>query len=184
MYPHDKAKAEALLDEAGFKKGPDGTRFTLRLSFDPGRGEYTSWALAIQRFWQAAGIKVTLEGAERPVVLKKVYADYDFDATLQNYSTSGDPALGISRAYHSSYIKQGTNFNNASGYSNPQVDELFDKGRDAPDQAARAKHYFQVQEILARDQPTLVQMGAAAENLRGMWQAAAYQWWNRAWLRK
>ncbi|MCX7160344.1 MAG: ABC transporter substrate-binding protein, partial [Proteobacteria bacterium] len=97
MYPHDKAKAEALLDEAGFKKGPDGTRFTLRLSFDPGRGEYTSWAQAIQRFWQAAGVKVTLEGAERPVVLKKVYADYDFDATLQNYSTSGDPALGISR---------------------------------------------------------------------------------------
>ena len=132
---------------------------------------------------------MTLEGAERPVVLKKVYADYDFDATLQNYSTSGDPALGISRAYHSASIKKGTNFNNASGYSNPQVDELFDKGRDAPDQASRAKHYFQVQEILARDQPTLVvhqqaQMGAAAENLRGMWQAAAYQWWNRAWLRK
>ena len=159
------------------------------MSFDPGRGEYTSWAQAIQRFWQAAGIKVVLEGAERPVVLKKVYGDYDFDATLQNYSTLGDPALGIARTFHSSYIKQGTNFNNASGYSNPQVDELLDKGRDAPDQAGRAKFYFQAQEIIARDVPTLTvhqqaQMGAAADNLRGMWQAAAYQWWNRAWLRK
>jgi hypothetical protein len=27
-------------------------------------------------------------------------------------------------------------------------------------------------------------MGAASENLGGMWQAAAYQWWNRAWLKK
>ena len=189
LYPYDRAKAETLLDEAGFKKGADGTRFTLRLSFDPGRGEYTSWAQAIQRFWQAAGIKVSLEGAERPVVLKKVYADYDFDATLQNYSTSGDPALGIVRTFHTASIKQGTNFNNASGYSNPQVDELLDKGRDAADQAGRAKFYFQAQEILARDLPTLTvhqqaQMGAASENLGGMWQAAAYQWWNRAWLKK
>jgi peptide/nickel transport system substrate-binding protein len=189
MYPHDKARADALLDEAGFKRGADGNRFTIRLSFDPGRGEYTSFAQAIQRYWQAVGIKVALEGAERPVVLKKVYADYDFDATLQNYSTSGDPALGIARTFHSAYIKQGTSFNNASGYSNPQVDELFDKGRDAPDQTGRAKYYFQAQEILARDLPTLTvhqqaQMGAASENLRGMWQAAAYQWWNRAWLKK
>jgi peptide/nickel transport system substrate-binding protein len=189
LYPHDRAKAEALLDEAGFKKGADGTRFTLRLSFDPGRGEYTSWAQATQRFWQAVGVKVVLEGAERPVVLKKVYADYDFDATMQNYSTSGDPALGIVRTFQTASIKQGTNFNNASGYSNPQVDELLDKGRDAADQAGRAKFYFQAQEILARDLPTLTvhqqaQMGAASENLGGMWQAAAYQWWNRAWLKK
>lgn len=189
MYPYDRARAEALLDEAGFKRGADGTRFALRLSFDPCRGEYTSWAQAAQRSWQAAGIKVILEGAERPVVLKKVNADYNFDATMQNYSTSGDPALGISRAYHSSSIKQGTNFNNASGYSNPQVDELFDKGRDAADQAGRAKFTFQVQELLARDLPTLVvhqqaQLGAASERLGDMWQAAPYQWRHRAWMKK
>ena len=80
---------------------------------------------------QAAGIKTVLEGAERPVVLKRVYADYDFDATLQNYSTSGDPALGIARAYTSEAIHQGQTFNNASGYSNREVDALFDQGRDA-----------------------------------------------------
>ena len=134
------------------------------------RGKYGTsgeWAQAIQRFWQEAGVKVSLEGAERPVVLKKVYADYDFDATLQNYSTSGDPALGIVRTFQTASIKQGTNFNNASGYSNPQVDELLDKGRDAADQAGRAKFYFQAQEIIARDLPTLTvhqqaQMGAAS----------------------
>ena len=97
-----------------FKPGPDGTRFTLRLSFDTGRPEYTSLAQALQRYWQAAGIKTVLEGAERPVVLKRVYSDYDFDATLQNYSTSGDPALGISRTYHTEAIKQGQSFNNAT----------------------------------------------------------------------
>ena len=94
MYAFDPARAAALLDEAGVKPGADGTRFTLRLSFDTGRPEYTSWSQAIQKYWQAIGVKVVLEGAERPVVLKRVYSDYDFDATLQNYTTSGDPALG------------------------------------------------------------------------------------------
>ena len=189
MYAYDPARAAALLDQAGMPRGPDGTRFTLRLSFDTGRAEYTSWAQAIQSYWQAVGIKVVLEGAERPVVLKRVYTDYDFDATLQNYSTSGDPALGIWRAYATSAIKQGQAFNNATGYSNPKVDALFDNGRDASGQAQRAKYYYQVQEILARDLPILtihqnVQVGASSARLHGVWQAGFYQWWHRAWLQK
>jgi peptide/nickel transport system substrate-binding protein len=94
LYAYDATKAAALLDATGLKPGADGVRFTLRLSFDTGRPEYTSLAQALQRYWQAVGIRVVLEGAERPVILKRVYSDYDFDATLQNYSTSGDPALG------------------------------------------------------------------------------------------
>jgi peptide/nickel transport system substrate-binding protein len=189
LYPYSAQAAMKLLDEAGLKPGADGTRFTIRLSFDTARGEYTSWAQALQRFWQAAGIKVVLEGAERPVVLKRVYSDYDFDATLQNYSTAGDPALGVARAYHSESIKQGTTFNNATGYSNPEVDKLFDEGRDAPNQAARAVAYHKVQEILARDLPVLLvhqqaQIGAASTRLNDMWGAAVYQWWNKVWVRK
>ena len=189
LYPYSAERAKQLLDEAGVKPGPDGTRFTLRLSFDTARGEYTSWAQALQRFWQAAGIKVVLEGAERPVVLKRVYSDYDFDATLQNYSTAGDPAIGVARAYHSASIKQGTTFNNASGYSNPEVDALFDKGRDAATQEGRKEAYWKVQEILARDVPTLLvhqqaQVGAASTRLQDMWQASVYQWWHRVWVKK
>lgn len=189
MYPYSAQRAMQLLDEAGFKPGPDGTRFTIRLSFDTGRGEYTSQAQAVQRFWQAAGIKVVLEGAERPVVLKRVYTDYDFDATMQNYSTAGDPALGIARAYHSESIKQGTTFNNPTGYSNPEVDALFNQGRDGANQAARQAAYYKVQEILARDLPILLvhqqaQIGAASVRLRDIWQAASYQWWHRVWVAK
>ena len=187
LYPYDAAKAAALLDAAGLKPGTDGVRFTLRLSFDTGRPEYTSLAQALQRYWQAAGIRVVLEGAERPVVLKRVYSDYDFDATLQNYSTSGDPALGISRAYHSEAIKQGQTFNNASGYSNHEVDALFDKGRDAPTEEERRLHYFKVQELLARDLPVLTihqqaQIGVSSVQLRNQWKAANYQWWHQIWL--
>ena len=187
LYAYDAKRAAALLDEAGFKPGPDGTRITLRLSFDTGRPEYTSLAQALQRYWQAAGIKTVLEGAERPVVLKRVYSDYDFDATLQNYSTSGDPALGISRTYHTEAIKQGQSFNNATGYSNPEVDALFDRGRDASTEEERKAHYFKVQEVLARDLPVLTihqqaQIGVSGVQLHNQWKAANYQWWHQVWL--
>jgi peptide/nickel transport system substrate-binding protein len=144
---------------------------------DTGRPEYTSLAQALQRYWQPAGIKTVLEGAERPVVLKRVYTDHDFDATLQNYS---EPARGISRAYHSQAIKQGQSFNNATGYANPEVDALFDKGRDASTEEERGSYYFKVQEILARNLPTLTihqqaQICASSVQLRNQWKAANYQ---------
>src|SRR5262249_53842 len=108
MYPFDPAKAKALLDQAGLKPGPDPTLFTINLLFDSTRPDFLQATQAIQRFWGDVGVKVNLVGAERAVTLKRVYGDYDFGVTLQTYSTSGDPALGIARAFVTESIKQGT----------------------------------------------------------------------------
>jgi peptide/nickel transport system substrate-binding protein len=188
MYPYDPKKAAQMLDEAGAKPGPDGNRFTVRLLFETAKPEWLPAAQAMQRFWQAVGVKVVLEGAERPVILKRVYSDYDFEATLQTYTTLGDPALGIARTYTTDSIKQGTTFNNASQYSNPEVDALFDQGRDAPDQAGRQKAYDKVQEILARDMPVLnlhqqPQYAVGTSKLQNLWQAANQQWWGSIWMK-
>lgn len=187
MYPYDPARAMALLDAAGVRTGADGNRFTLDLVFDTGRPEQVQSAQAIQRFWQAVGVRVRLEGAERAVVLKRVFTDYDFGGTLQTYTTSGDPALGISRLYTTESIRPGQNFNNASRYSNPEVDDLFAKGRDAESQGERAMYYHQVQRILARDLPVLtiheqVEIDVATVRLQDLFEAANYLWWGSVWL--
>jgi peptide/nickel transport system substrate-binding protein len=189
MFPYDPARAARMLDDAGAKPGPDGKRFTVRLLFETGKPEFMQAAQALQRFWDAVGVKVELQGAERPVILKRVYSDYDFDATLQTYTTLGDPALGIARTYVTSSIHKGTTFNNASQYSNPEIDKLFDEGRDAHDQAERKRIYSQVQQILARDMPVLnmhqqPQYAVATTRLHGLWQAANQQWWGSVWLSK
>ena len=44
-------------------------------------------------------------------------------------------------------------FGNAGGYSNPKVDELFEKGEQATGNEARGVFYRQVQAILADDLP-------------------------------
>ena len=189
LYPYDPKKATALLEQAGLTSGPDGTRFSLRLSFDAGRPEYATLAQALQRYWQAIGLKVTLEGAERPVVLKKVYTDYDFDVTVQNYTTSGDPALGIARLYVTDSINKGSTFNNASRYSNPEVDALFTHGQNGLTREERAKDYFKVQELLARDLPVLTihqqaEIDVASSKLRNVFLTANYVWWGSVWLKE
>ncbi|APD13385.1 ABC transporter substrate-binding protein [Pandoraea pulmonicola] len=188
MYPYDPARARKLLDDAGLKPGPDGTRFTIRLLFETGRPEWMPAAQALQRFWENVGVKVVLDGAERAVILKRVYSDNDFDATLQTYSTLGDPALGIARTYTTDSIKKGVLFNNVSQYSNPEVDRLFGVGRDAHIQADRQKAYNRVQEILARDLPVLnlhqqPQFAVASTRLHGLWQGANQQWWGSVWMK-
>jgi peptide/nickel transport system substrate-binding protein len=102
-------------------------------------------------------------------------------------SSSGDPALGISRTYTTEAIKQGQSFNNASGYSNPVVDESFERGRDGAGVEDRKLQYFKVQELLAHDLPVLTihqqaQIGVSSVQLRNQWKAAVYQWWDQIWL--
>jgi peptide/nickel transport system substrate-binding protein len=187
IYPYDPEKARHLLDEAAVKPGPDGTRFAIDLVFDSTRQEYGPLSVALQKFWSAVGVKVRLRGSEREVVLKQVYGDYDFGATLQNYGTSGDPALGIARLYVSSSIKQGATFNNVSRYANPEVDRLFAEGQNTTSPEQRAVYYRQVQEILARELPTLTinQMGeydAATRHLHNLFLSQDEPFWDEVWI--
>jgi peptide/nickel transport system substrate-binding protein len=92
---------------------------------------------------------------ERQVMIDQVFMKWDFEATLQAYGTFGDPAAGIARLYVSTSIQQRA-FTNASGYSNPTVDDLFAKGAQKAKPEERAQFYYQVQEILADDVPSLI----------------------------
>jgi peptide/nickel transport system substrate-binding protein len=189
LYPFDPAKAKAMLDEAGLKPGPDGTRFQVRFVFRAQRAEEAQMAQIVQRNWQAIGVKVALDQTEGAAFDQKVFKDYDFDATVLNYSTGGDPALGISRIYASESINPAAIYNNVSRYSNPDVDALWAKGRDAPTQAGRAEAYFKVQELIAQDLPTLTiheqaQIDVARVEVKDLFLAAHYPWWGSIWMAK
>jgi len=188
MYPYDPARAKQLLDEAGLKPGAGGWRLTVHLIFDSTRSDYVSLAQAVQNYWQAVGVQVVLDGAERQVELQRVYHDWDFDATVQAYSSGGDPAVGVARLYVTSAIQK-VPFVNASGYSNSTVDALFRKGTLATTQAERATYYRQVQAVLARDLPTLVieeekEFDVASTRVHdGLWRGTdGYEWWDGVWL--
>ena len=61
-YPYDPGEAERLLDEAGWPRGEDGTRFSIRMQ--AGQGRYvndTNVVLAIVQYLEDVGLDIDLE---------------------------------------------------------------------------------------------------------------------------
>ncbi len=172
-YPFDVAKANALLDAAGLKRGSDGKRFTVKMVvFQTEYIELTQAAVALKSMWSNVGVDVNIEALESAALTKRVFVDRDFDITMVGYTTFSDPALGISRAYVTSSI--GQLYGNPTNYSNPKVDELFDLGEKATTQDERARFYREAQTILADDLPAFIirdysQIDAASKKLQNMW---------------
>ena len=77
-YPFDPAKAEKLLDEAGYPKGPDGTRFELTLQAPNGRyyGD-ANVALAIGQFFGDIGVKTNVTPMEWASVYSPMIRAHD-----------------------------------------------------------------------------------------------------------
>jgi peptide/nickel transport system substrate-binding protein len=176
-----------MLDAAGYPVQSNGFRFKMNLLFDSGVPTYSQTAQALSSFWRDVGVDVQLVGLDRTTQLQRVFTDWNFDAVSVAYTTSGDPALGVQRAYITSSILKSP-FTNGSGYSNPEVDMLFKQAQDAPTREERAKYYYQAETILAAAMPTLPLVeysspGAASAKLHGLDQGVdSYSWWSEAWL--
>ena len=155
MYPYDPAGAESMLDEVGFTRGADNTRFTIRFLFDPAQPGFNDVADIIRANLAEIGVTVELEPRERAVWLEQLYTQKDFDTSIAFYTTSGDPVLGVQRAYLCDEIRQAS-FTNASQYCNEALDELFAQATSAVTKEERAKFYFEAQEIIAQDLPSAV----------------------------
>lgn len=187
LYPFDPKRAEKLLDEAGYPRKKGGVRFTVNLIFMGAFPELPPSAEIIRSNWQDIGVKVNLERAERQVWIDKTFKKRDFDLAFLYFGTAGDPAIGISRVYTTNKTRR--LFVNASGYSNPQVDELFAKAASSPVLAERGKHYKKVAKILARDLPTIVllergNVDFASEKFAGFWKSTVpYDTWDQIWWR-
>jgi peptide/nickel transport system substrate-binding protein len=159
LYPFDVAAANKLLDQAGYPRAADGTRFPLRLSYETGRAEFKDAAEIIRNNWQALGVKVQPEPLERTVMLDRVFAKRDFDVTIQGYASRGDPALGVARAYMCESDQNPPTFGNPSGYCRKDVDELFQQAARTADFDKRREVYRQLQKILADDLPLISMIG-------------------------
>ena len=176
-YPLDPVRAKALLAKLGMK--PGGT--TLRLPFDASRAQMRAQSQIIQDNLRQIGLEVKLEPLERSVYYDRVFAKKDFDLTLGSYFSAGDPAIGYTRLY---MTYSGTAPNtNASGYSNPKVDELLSQAATLVDRDARTKVYKELQVVLNEDLPTLVlfdeeTVDSASKKLSGLFPAldARDQW--------
>ncbi|MEV5318827.1 ABC transporter substrate-binding protein [Streptomyces sp. NPDC052687] len=147
----DLAKAEKILDEAGWKPGGDGVRAkdgrraSFTLLYPSGDKVRQDHALAYASDAKKAGIEVKVESATWEVIEPRMGKD----AVLAGFGSVGDPDFGLYTLLHSSLAGDG--FNNMARYRNPAVDKALDTGRRTQDPDRREAAYGTVQRALVDD---------------------------------
>ena len=143
-YAYDTAKAEALLDEAGYPRGADGVRLRLRLRSAPW-GEYTRlWGEYIAQALGEVGIEVTQVPNDAPAFLTGVYRDGDFDLANGWHQFRADPAVSTT-VWLRSGSPVGTPWSNQFGFVDAEMDALIDAAATELDPTKRAAMYHDLQ---------------------------------------
>ena len=125
-YPFDVAKANALLDEAGYKRGGDGTRFALKLLPAPYFNETKQFGDYLRQALAAIGIDAEIVNNDAAAHQKAVYTDHAFDLAVAPPVFRGDPAISTTILVQSG-IPDGVPFSNQGGYANAELDALIAK---------------------------------------------------------
>ena len=135
IYPYNPDKAKALLKEAGF-----GDRNRLHYTIMTHSAEPALPTIATIMKTQLAklGVDVTVEVLDRPVFLRRLTKDRDWDQTL-NFSGAVSDAYTIARVIDT---RAG---NNTSNHDDKHVDALIDRLREAPteEEYLKAGHELQ-----------------------------------------
>jgi peptide/nickel transport system substrate-binding protein len=152
-YPYDPQKATALLQEAGWSPGPDGTLQKdgqpFSFTMDVGqRGILQPTNELVQQNLQKVGIHADLNSMEWNAYIQKVVVNRDYTATVNWWVYPNDP--DVFAYYASSAAGKGFNI---PGYKDPQLDDLLTQGQKTSDPAERKKIYTQLQAYMADHLP-------------------------------
>ena len=149
-YPHDVARARALLDQAGYRAGADGMRFHLVMKTST--DETTRLLCAVlQQQLREVGIALDIRSYE----FATFYADV-VKGAFQLYSlrwvggSNQDPDVFENVFDSASFAPKRAN---RGYYSNPEVDRLIAAGRHSVNETERVGDYREIQQILNRDLP-------------------------------
>lgn len=150
-YPYNPAAANTLLDSAGYKRGANGIRFHIGMKTST---DDTTRLLAAVLQEQLARVGIALDlrsyefatfysdltrGAFEMASSRWIGGNEQPDIFRYAYAASSFPPHGSNRGY----------------YANPELDALLNNATETMDQSKQRADYVQVQQILARDLPTI-----------------------------
>ncbi|MEM1601160.1 MAG: ABC transporter substrate-binding protein [Sulfolobales archaeon] len=147
IYEYNPAKAEELLDKAGYPRGSDGTRFKLELLLR-NEPEEMNVGYMIRDYLSKVGIKVETKVVEFGTWLDlQVKGEYDF-----NVGKYWIVPFWHYQLFTTKYIGMGA-FTNTMFYSNPEVDSLFEQWIVETNVENQKKLLVRIDEILSTDLP-------------------------------
>lgn len=134
LYPYSKRDANKLLDEAGFKMGPDGYRYKdgkkLSLQFMTTAGNKTRETVQtmLQSQWKSVGIEVTIKNEPARVFFSESTKKRNYGG-MAMYAWVSSPERSPRSTYTSDSIpteKNAWSGQNQMGWVNAKVDKLVD----------------------------------------------------------
>jgi peptide/nickel transport system substrate-binding protein len=162
--PFDLKRAGALLDEAGWKAGPDGKRrnaagepLSLELMTTAGNRSRELVQQVLAGAWKAVGIDIRIRNQPARVFFGETVAKRKFEA-MAMFAWVSAPDDTPRTTLHSSMIPSAANAwsgQNNSGFSDPQTDSLIDRMEVELDVARRTELRHQLQRRYAEMLPAL-----------------------------
>ena len=163
-YPFDPARAEALLDEAGWRRGAggvrvnsDGEKLSLSLMTTAGARVREQVQQVLQHYWKQIGIETRIRNEPARVFFGQTVRERRFDGLAMFAWISAPESLPRSTLYSGMIPTEANNWagQNYTGYSNPAVDALIDAIEVELDRDSRRQKWAELQAIYTRDLPAL-----------------------------
>lgn len=154
-YDYDAARANALLDAAGYARNAEGIRFGLRLIAPSVGDTYERMGQFLKQNFRDVGIDLDLISADIPTFIRTVFGEYDYDLTLYPGSVTADPTIGSQRFWWSKAASPGTPFVNSTGYKSDEMDKVLESASVDPKPEARRELFVRFQQIAMTDLPIL-----------------------------
>jgi peptide/nickel transport system substrate-binding protein len=144
-FPYNPAKAKALLKEAGFDE-QNPLRYTIMThGAEP---SLPTIATIMKTQLAQIGVEVTIEVIDRPIFLRRLTNDRDWDQMVNLTGSSVD-------AYTRSFILDSRGSLNQVNHTDPKIDALWDQLKQAPTPEEFSRLSQEVQRYIVRN---MVQM--------------------------
>ena len=166
-YDFDVAKANQMLDDAGYKdtdgdgvrEMPDGSKpLTFRMNWPSSDTTAPRVADLLSESWGQVGVKLEMQAVESDALTAKCCPALDYDIMLWGWIADPDPNT-LLIIPTTDQIPTGYN---ETGYSNPEYDELFASQGLELDHAKRVEMVHRMQEIIHDDVPYIIPYYASA----------------------
>ncbi|WP_439498590.1 peptide ABC transporter substrate-binding protein [Bosea sp. (in: a-proteobacteria)] len=159
---YDLAKANKLLDEAGWKRSGSGVRMKNNVPLEFAVSTTTGSSLREQcqqlmmQDWQQVGVSMKINNMPAAVIWGEFYVRSKFQSLLVGtaFRTGIDPDPATRFASDAIPVKGGSG-GNYMQWQNAEVDQLLKDGQTTFDQAKRKAIYFRLQEIVREELPIL-----------------------------
>jgi len=142
-FKRDIAAIEKTLDKAGFPRGADGTRFTVRIVYIQTLTEVVASVELAQSMLREIGIESVLLPSTGPAYSEALYGTTEYDLSFSRASIGPDPSLGLVTRYVCA--PQLTSGYNPSDVCDKELEKAADAALSTADEGERGDAFRIVQ---------------------------------------